>query len=95
MVRIISDAIRVTCQGGKAKRRRTAFWCTEECRVTKSQYRIFRDDESRKTFRRIVRIAKRQYWRRKFCEATTDADMYRMARRDKPLHLLSKHLMVL
>ena len=42
--------------------------------------RIFRDEESRKDFRHIVKSANRQHWQRKSSEATTDVNMYRMAR---------------
>ncbi|KAI1002277.1 hypothetical protein K3495_g5927 [Podosphaera aphanis] len=42
-----------------------------------------RDTESRKAFKKAVALAKRNYWRRKFAEAESDADLYKLAQSAK------------
>lgn len=84
LVEILSDAIKATGRRGSPQPGQSAPWWTDECREAKVIYRTFGDKASRKEFRRAVKTAKRQYWRRKFSEAKTDADMYRMARWAKP-----------
>ncbi|KAI0991479.1 hypothetical protein K3495_g16708, partial [Podosphaera aphanis] len=84
LVEILSDAIKATGRRSSPQLGQSAPWWTEECREAKGLYRALGDDASRKAFRRTVKKAKRQYWRRKFSEAKTDTDMYRLARWAKP-----------
>ncbi|KAI0997034.1 hypothetical protein K3495_g11150 [Podosphaera aphanis] len=84
LVEILSDAIKATWRRSSPQPGQSAPWWTEECREAKGLYRALNDDDSRKAFRRTVKKAKRHYWRRKFSEAQTDTDMYRLARWAKP-----------
>ncbi|KAI1000259.1 hypothetical protein K3495_g7939 [Podosphaera aphanis] len=84
LVETLSEAIKATGRQGSPQLGQSAPWWTDECREAKSASRANGDDASKKAFRQAVKIAKRQYWRRKFSEAKTDSDICRMARWAKP-----------
>ena len=66
-----------------------APWWNEECKTTQREYKHCRAYpalavHARRGFRATVKAAKREYWRRKFENTTTDAQVFKLMQWAKP-----------
>ncbi|KAI0992777.1 hypothetical protein K3495_g15408, partial [Podosphaera aphanis] len=76
----MGDAIKAIGRRSSPRPGSGAPWWIPECREARIYFQTHRDPESRKVLRKAIAKAKRQYWRRKFAEAESDADLYKLAR---------------
>lgn len=89
LLQALGDALKIAGKVPAIESGRTGPWWTDECRTEWQEYKAARDNpdlakEARKSFRAVVRKAKREYWKRQVDAVTTDAQVFKLMRWAKP-----------
>ena len=89
LLQALADALKIAGKVPAIESGKTGPWWNDECRIKWQDYKAARENpdlvrQARKSFRAVVRKAKREYWKRQVEAVTTDAQVFKLMRWAKP-----------